>query len=98
MVRLHLLISILGNAASNSLPLCSLAADISTETLEALKTALSEAGFAPYVTAVGGSGVGILHPEHRTGASLTDLAQEILSTGVDALDSWALSQGRWGFA
>lgn len=73
-------------------------ADISPDALAALRTTLEAAGFAPYVTAVGGSGVGILHPDDRTSSASSDLAREILSTGVDELDGWALAKGRWGFA
>jgi hypothetical protein len=97
MVRLLFLFLRQTRSHADAVDSCSLA-DISAETLAALKAALGEAGFAPYVTAVGGSGVGILHPEDRKAGASTDLAKHLQRTGVDELDGWALAQGRWGFA
>ena len=61
---------------------------------------LEGAGYAPYLTAVGGSGVGMLHPQERTKQSrVGGLAQGLVDEKeVEKLDGWAKGGGKWGFA
>ena len=54
---------------------------------------VTEQGFVPYATSVGGSGLGILSP-YRDGE---EEVEDIRTVEGDRLSSWAESKGRWLF-
>lgn len=73
--------------------------DLPASVLDTLVASLSSAGFAPYLTAVGGSGVGFLHADQR----VDGLAAGHLKSGLETeptveLDAWAKGRGKWGYA
>ena len=73
--------------------------DLPASVLDTLVASLTSAGFAPYLTAVGGSGVGFLHADQRA----TGLAPGHLKSGLETeptveLDEWAKGRGKWGYA
>jgi hypothetical protein len=70
--------------------------------LTALTRALTSSGFHPYLTSVGGSGLGILSPydpanytsggPSAVGPSLREVFE---IKGVEELTAWAEQRGRW---
>lgn len=68
----------------------------SDSSTSALVTALKDAGFVPYLTSVGGSGLGIL-PSNSAG--VTSSADWSLFSDKDSAEfgSWVEGRGRWLF-
>jgi len=87
--------------------------DLSEFSLRELMAALSRDSFVPYLTSVGGSGLGILSPynqpqllatppetprEGETGAGSVELLRDTFAGKATAdLSAWADSLGRWLF-
>lgn len=79
--------------------------DFADESLQQLTAALQEKGYTPYVTTIGGSGLGVLWPrdgEEVPTAATPGGTQPFMRTGfenvpTDRLGSWAASHGRWLF-
>jgi hypothetical protein len=69
-------------------------ADVDNATLSMLTAALSELGFVPYLTAVGGSGLGVLPPS-RAHPGAAESADAFTKSSAPALAEWAEARGRW---
>lgn len=67
------------------------------DALASLQQALKAEGFAPYMTAVGGPGVGILASPSPSSASGA-LRQALEKEKLENLASWADSRGTWVLA
>lgn len=71
-------------------------AEFTEEALTELIQALEGEGFAPYVTSVGGSGLGILSPYVDRTDEVPDAGEgEFLSKEAPQLSEWASARGRW---
>jgi len=80
--------------------------DMKESVLRALVEGLSISGFRPYLTSVGGSGLGILSPYDPANYAITSqelensdhqpsLREEFEVQGVEELTAWAEQRGRW---
>lgn len=89
---------------------CSLitAVDVEDSVLSALTKELIGSGFRPYLTSVGGSGLGILSPYDPANYALgspsstpgtlgqqPSLREALEAQGVEELTEWAEQRGRW---
>jgi hypothetical protein len=74
--------------------------------LHALKEVLTNSGFHPYLTSVGGSGLGILSPYDPANYAITSpkgestdhqpsLREAFDARGINELTAWAEQRGRW---
>src|ERR1700677_469680 len=86
-------------------PLIS-AVDMEDSVLGALAEELSSSGFRPYLTSVGGSGLGILSPYDPANHGLDpstpkplsqqpSLREALEAQGIEELTGWAEQRGRW---
>ena len=83
------------------------AVDVEDSVLGALAKELISSGFRPYLTSVGGSGLGILSPydpanygldSPSTPGSLCQqpsLREALEAQGIEELTGWAEQRGRW---
>ena len=81
--------------------------DVEDSVLSALAEELGSSGFRPYLTSIGGSGLGILSPydpaNHGLGSSSTptplgqqpSLRDALEAQGIGELTGWAEQRGRW---
>ncbi|KAG8772538.1 cystathionine beta-lyase [Ceratobasidium sp. 428] len=74
--------------------------DFTNDKMESLLSDLRSAGFEPYSTAIGGSGLGIFHPHVSEGGpsvadQTSDLVQAFGQIGAPELGAWAEGRGRW---
>jgi hypothetical protein len=72
----------------------TLATDFATDRMEALLSELRESGFRPYVTSVGGAGLGILS-EAVDMAPGADIPPAFHAVQAEGLESWAEQAGQW---
>lgn len=74
--------------------------------LHALTEGLTSSGFCPYLTSVGGSGLGILSPYDPANYAVASpkggksdyqpsLREAFDAQGIDELTAWAEQRGRW---
>jgi hypothetical protein len=83
------------------------AVDVEDSVLGALAEELISSGFRPYLTSVGGSGLGILSPydpaNYTPGSPSTPgtlgqqplLRETLEAQGIEELTEWAEKRGRW---
>ncbi|KAG8681905.1 cystathionine beta-lyase [Ceratobasidium sp. 395] len=74
--------------------------DFTGDKMEYLLSDLRSAGFEPYSTAIGGSGLGIFHPHASEGGpsavdQTSELVQAFGQIGAPELGAWAEGRGRW---
>jgi hypothetical protein len=69
-------------------------ADLEPNSLLVLTSQLSSEGFSPYLTAVGGAGVGL----YLGGGDGQDLARGLEEKSTDDLEGWSRGLGAWGYA
>ena len=81
--------------------------DVEDSVLGALAKELISSGFRPYLTSVGGSGMGILSPYDPANLGLDSpstpgsqvqrpsLREALEAQGVEELTEWAEQRGRW---
>lgn len=67
--------------------------DFSNERMNALLSDLRESGFRPYVTSVGGAGLGILGSVERD--ATPGASRAIHDVEAEGLQSWAEQAGQW---
>jgi hypothetical protein len=85
------------------LPLTAPLPDFSTERMDALLSELRESGFRPYVTSVGGAGLGLLTSGkaldvEAPGAAETNhspLQKAFHDVNAEGLEAWAEQTGEW---
>jgi len=74
--------------------------------LHALTEGLTSSGFRPYLTSVGGSGLGVLSPydpaNYAVSSSKSEnpdqqpsLREAFEAKGIEQLSAWAKQRGRW---
>jgi hypothetical protein len=79
---------------------------VNESVLHALTEALTSSGFWPYLTSVGGSGLGILSPYDPANYAVASpkgensdhhpsLREAFDAQGIDELTAWAEQRGRW---
>lgn len=84
----------------------SLTVAFSEQSLDALIADLTESGFHPYLTSVGGSGLGLHRPQPAKdvaaegGDETFHVSLRMAFRGIpkEQLDSWATAQGKWVFS
>ena len=69
--------------------------NVEDSALQALVAALSDAKFVPYLTAVGGSGLGVLPTDRATGERGPKVLEAFEKSQGLALHEWADARGRW---
>jgi hypothetical protein len=81
--------------------------DVKDSVLGALAEELSSSGFRPYLTSVGGSGLGVLSPYDPANHGLDtssipgplsqqhSLREALEDQGIEELTEWAEQRGRW---
>ena len=78
--------------------------DFPEDKLQTLCETLVEKGFQPYITTMGGSGLGVLWPREgeavptlamTPGGSAPSLRQAFEEVPKDKLSAWATAHGRW---
>jgi hypothetical protein len=82
-----------------------LIAEFADESLQALITDLTASGFHPYLTSVGGSGVGLRRSQQARnviaegGDETFHVTSRMAFTAVpkEQLESWAAGQGEWQY-
>lgn len=89
------------------IPLTAHLVDFSTDRLDALLSELRESGFRPYLTSVGGSGLGILESNGSAAMDLDapgagesshiPLRKAFHEVTAEELEAWAERTGDWLF-
>lgn len=70
--------------------------DYESEKLQAVIDSLAGSSFDPYLTSVGGSGLGILSPHQKKDERAPESYRQMFaSMNIGTLTPWAESQGRW---
>jgi len=80
--------------------------DVKESVLRALVEELSTSGYHPYLTSVGGSGLGILSPYDPANYAIASsklensdhqpsLREAFEAQGIEELTAWAEQRGRW---
>lgn len=71
------------------------APDYQDSSLSALQSALRDAGYAPYTTSVGGSGLGVLPSNAAHNGDTASKWQAFTEKPANEFASWIEGQGRW---
>ncbi|KAI0028204.1 cystathionine beta-lyase [Vararia minispora EC-137] len=69
--------------------------DINNDALRTLTSGLSDLSFVPYLTAVGGSGFGVLPPARAQSDNPLSYTDSFAKSSAAALGQWAEERGRW---
>jgi hypothetical protein len=75
---------------------------VNESVLRALTEGLTSLGFRPYLTSVGGSGLGVLSPYDPANYGVVSskvhqpsLREAFEAKGIEELTAWAEQRGRW---